>query len=110
MEVLHGLARVDELDSNMSSRMDAAISKGLITCHSMREFDVEGNSPDGAQDLNFWMRNFEDVITELVGDERFVGHQYYRFEVTRNSAGERVLGRKLGRQMEQCHFKLRRIR
>ncbi len=81
-----------ELDTDMSSRMDKAIRDGRLTCHAMREVDDNGDSLDGAQDLNFWMRDFEEVIRELVADERFAGHQHFRFEITRNKAGERVLG------------------
>jgi hypothetical protein len=36
----------------------------------MRESDL-----DGDQDLTFWLRSLEDVLREILGDERMDGHQ-----------------------------------
>ena len=53
----------------------------------MRESDL-----DGDQDLTFWLRSLEDVLREILCDERMDGHQDYRFEMSRNEDGERQLG------------------
>ncbi len=53
----------------------------------MRESDL-----DGDQDLTFWLRALEDVLREILGDERMVGHQEFRFEVSRTEEGELQFG------------------
>ncbi len=50
----------------------------------MRESDLDGN-----QDLTFWLRSLEDVLREILGDERMDGHQEFRFEISRTEDGER---------------------
>ena len=47
---------------------------------------------DGDQDLTFWLRSLEDVLREILGDERMDGHQAFRFEMSRTEDGERQLG------------------
>ena len=36
---------------------------------------------DGDQDLNFWTREMEDVVLEIVEDPVFKGNQTYKFEM-----------------------------
>ncbi len=50
----------------------------------MRDSDL-----DGDQDLTFWLRALEDVLREILGDERMAGHQEFRFEISRTEEGER---------------------
>ncbi len=53
----------------------------------MRESDL-----DGDQDLTFWLRALEDVLREILGDERMACHQEIRFEISRTEEGERQFG------------------
>jgi hypothetical protein len=52
----------------------------------MRESDV-----DGDQDLTFWLRSLEEVLKEVLGDERMSGHQHYSFEMSETDEGLREL-------------------
>ena len=53
----------------------------------MRESDLEGD-----QDLTFWIRSLEEVLREILGDERMAGHQHFSFEMLINEDGEREFG------------------
>jgi hypothetical protein len=53
----------------------------------MRESDL-----DGDQDLTFWLRALEDVLREILGDERMACHQEFRFEISRMEEKERQFG------------------
>ena len=53
----------------------------------MRESDL-----DGDQDLKLWLRSLEDVVREIIGDERMDGHQAFKFEISRTEDGERQFG------------------
>ncbi len=55
--------------------------------HNMRESDL-----DGDQDLTFWLRTLEDVLREILGDERMDSHQDFKFEMPRTEEGERQFG------------------
>ena len=37
-----------------------------------------------------WMLDFEEVVRELMSDERFKGHQKFSFEASLEDDGERV--------------------
>jgi hypothetical protein len=76
-----------DVDTNLSDRMNAAIKDKRLKCHKMTE-----SADDGDQDLDFWLRDLEDVLRELISDERLAGHQHFHFEVTKDSDGERVFG------------------
>ena len=62
-------------------------TQGYFTSHNMRESDV-----DGDQDLSFWLRSLEEVLKEVLGDERMAGHQHFSFEMSETEDGERELG------------------
>ena len=53
----------------------------------MRESDL-----DGDHDLTFWIRSLEEVLKEVLGDDRMAGHQHYSFEMQTNEDGEREFG------------------
>ena len=44
------------------------------------------------QDLNFWTREMEDVVWEIMEDPIFKGNQNYKFEMDLDEAGERLFG------------------
>ncbi len=68
--------------------MAAAIAKGHFTSHNMRESEL-----DGDQDLTLWLRSLEDVLREVLGDERMAGHQHFSFEmIVDEESGEREFG------------------
>ena len=79
--------KVEDVNVDLHKRVAAAISQGKFTSHNMRESDL-----DGDQDLTFWLRSLEDVLREILGDERMDGHQAFRFEMSRTEDGERQLG------------------
>jgi hypothetical protein len=47
---------------------------------------------DGDQDLNFWARELEDVVREIMEDPVFKGSQHYKFETDLDEAGKRLFG------------------
>ena len=47
---------------------------------------------DGDQDLNFWTRQLEDVVREIMEDPVFKGNQNFSFEMDVDKAGERLFG------------------
>ena len=61
------------------------------------------NSRDGDQDLSMWMRDVEEVVREIMRDERFKGHQNFNFEASLQDDGERVYG---ARQTRWSPFRL----
>jgi hypothetical protein len=78
---------VEDVNVDIHKRVAAAIAQGKFTSHNMRESDL-----DGDQDLTFWLRSLEDVLREILGDERMDGHQDFRFEMSRTENGERQFG------------------
>jgi hypothetical protein len=50
----------------------------------MRESDR-----DVEQDHTFWIRSLEEVLREVLGDERMADHQHFTLEMLINEEGER---------------------
>ena len=78
---------VDDINVDLHKRVAAAIAQGYFTSHNMRESDA-----DGDQDLTFWLRSLEEVLKEVLGDERMAGHQHFSFEMSETEDGELELG------------------
>ena len=76
---------VDEIDHNMNDLLMHAVADGMAV-HNMWE---EG---DGEQDVRFFLRKVEDVVRELVADERLEGCQHFAFKEYKNANGDRILG------------------
>ena len=66
-----------DIDTDLHKRVADAIQDGFI-----RRFDMRVNSRDGDQDLSMWMRDVEEVVREIMRDERF--------KATRSSALKQV--------------------
>jgi len=79
--------KVEDVNVDLHKRVAAAIAKGHFTSHNMRESDL-----DGDQDLTLWLRSLEDVLREVLGDDRMAGHQHFSFEMLTNDDGEREFG------------------
>jgi hypothetical protein len=79
--------KVEDVNVDLHKRVAAAIAQGHFTSHNMRESDR-----DGDQDLTFWIRSLEEVLLEVLGDERMAGHQHFTFEMLINEDGEREFG------------------
>jgi hypothetical protein len=79
--------KVDDVNVDLHKRVAAAIANGHFTSHNMRESDL-----DGDQDLTLWLRSLEDVLREVLGDDRMAGHQHFSFEMLTNDDGEREFG------------------
>jgi hypothetical protein len=71
-----------QVDPDLHKRMNKAVEDGSIKCFNMRESNL-----DGDQDLNFWTRDIEDLVREIMGDPIFKGNQNYLDE-----AGKRLYG------------------
>ena len=67
--------------------MNKAVQDGRIMCFDMRE-----GPADGDQDLNFWTRQLEDLVREIMEDPAFKGNQHFSFEMDVDVAGERLFG------------------
>ena len=78
---------VDDVNVDLHKRVAAVIAQGYFTNHNMRESDV-----DGDQDLTFWLRSLEEVLKEVLGDERMSGHQHFSFEMSETDEGLREFG------------------
>ncbi len=76
-----------EVDPDLHKRMEKAVEDGQIRCFNMRE-----GPADGDQDLNFWTRDVEDVVREIMEDPIFKDNQNYKFEMDLDKAGKRVFG------------------
>ncbi len=57
--------KVDDINVDLHKRVAAAVAKGHFTSHDMRESEL-----DGDQDLLFWLSSLEDVLREVLGDDR----------------------------------------
>ncbi len=81
--------KVEDVNVDLHKRVAAAIANGHFTpaSHNMRESDL-----DGDQDLTLWLRSLEDVLREVLGDDRNSGHQQFSFEMQTNDDGEREFG------------------
>lgn len=75
----------DEIDHNMNDLLMHAVADGMAV-HDMWQ---EG---DGEQDVRFFLRKVEDVVRELVADERLEGCQHFAFKEYKNANGDRILG------------------
>ena len=76
-----------EIDTDLHKRVADAIQDGYI-----KRFDMRVNRRDGDQDLSMWMRDVEEVVREIMGDERFKGHQNFSFEECLDDNSQRVYG------------------
>ena len=76
-----------EVDPDLHKRMNKAIEDGRIKSFNMLESNL-----DGDQDLNFWTREMEDIVCEIMGDPIFKGNQNYKFEMDVDEAGKRLHG------------------
>ena len=79
--------RVEDVNVDLHKRVAAAIAQGHFTSHNMRESDQ-----DGDHDLTLWIRSLEEVLKEVLGDDRMAGHQHFSFEMHTNEDGEREFG------------------
>ncbi len=64
---------------DLHKRVAASIARGRFTSHNMLESDL-----DSDQDLTFWILSLEEVLREVLGDDRMAGHQHFSFEMNRN--------------------------
>jgi len=76
-----------QVDPDLHKRMNKAVEDGRIKCFNMRESNL-----DGDQDLNFWTRDIEDLVREIMEDPIFKGNQNYQFEMDLDEAGKRLYG------------------
>jgi hypothetical protein len=53
----------EQVDPDLHKRMNKAVEDGSIKCFNMRESNL-----DGDQDLNFWTREMEDIVREIMED------------------------------------------
>jgi hypothetical protein len=65
-----------QVDPDLHKRMNKAIEDGSIKCFNMRESNL-----DVDQDLNFWTREIEDLVREIMEDPILKGNQNYKFEM-----------------------------
>ncbi len=72
------------INVDVHKRVAAGVAQGHLTSHNIRESDL-----DGDQDLLFWLRSLEDVLREVLGDERMEGRQLFQFEMSVDEDGHR---------------------
>ena len=71
-----------EIGTDLHKRVAAAVKDGFI-----KRFDMRTSSRDGDQDLSMWLRDVEEVVREIMRDERFRGHQHLHFKVSLDHGG-----------------------
>jgi hypothetical protein len=76
-----------DVDPDLHRRMDKAVQDGRIKCFNMRE-----GPADGDQDLNFWAREMDDVVREIMEDPIFKGNQNFKFDMDLDELGNRLFG------------------
>ena len=92
------------VDTDLHKRVADAIKEGFI---KRFDSDMRVNSRDGDQDLSMWMRDVEEVVREIMRDERFKGHQNFTFEACLQDDGQRVFG---GESSAGVSFQIGQIR
>ena len=86
MVLHHPDFNADEVDHDMHERLMRAVEDGDIEVLDLWE---EG---DGLQDNTFVKRKASKVLMELISDERMAGRQHFRFKLSKDAKGNRVLG------------------
>ena len=76
-----------EVDPDLHKRMQKAVQDGRIKCFNLRE-----GPADGDQALDFWTRELEDGVREIMEDPVFKGNQNFSFELDVDAAGQRLFG------------------
>ena len=76
-----------EVDPDLHRRMDKAVQDGRIKCFNMRE-----GPADGDQDLNFWTRELDDIVREIMEDPVFKGNQNFKFDMDLDELSKRLFG------------------
>ena len=74
-----------DVDPDLHKRLEKAVHDGRIKCFNMQE-----GQADGDQDLNFWTRELEDVVREIMEDPVFKGNQNFHFELDLDEACKRL--------------------
>jgi hypothetical protein len=97
--------KVEDVNVDLHKRVAAVIAKGHFTSHNMRESDL-----DGDQDLTLWLRSLEEVLREVLGDDRMAGHQHFCFEMQTNDDGEREFGLNFGASNSAVSFQIAQVR
>jgi hypothetical protein len=76
-----------EVDPDLHMRMKKEVEDGHIKYFNMRESNL-----DGDRDLNFWTRDIEDLVRDIMEDPIIKGNQNYKFEMDLDEAGKRLYG------------------
>ena len=76
-----------DVDPYLHRRMDKAVQDGHIKCFNMRE-----GPADEDQDLNFWTRELDDVVREIMEDPVFKGNQNFKVDMDLDELGKRLFG------------------
>ena len=92
--------KVEDINADLHKRVAAAVALAHFTSHNMRESDL-----DGDQDLVFWLRSLEDVLRELLADERMEGISIS----SSKCLWTRMDTESLGHQMVLSRFRLHRF-
>ncbi len=77
----------EQIDLVLHKRMNKAIEDGRIKC-----FDMQESNRDWDQDLNFWTREIENIVREIMEDPVFKGNQNYSFKIDLDETGKRLFG------------------
>ena len=73
---------IDKVDHNMHARLQRVIDKGDI---DITDFWQQG---DGHQDVKLFCTKVEQVLLELLSDERLDGCQHFAFKEYKNPNGD----------------------
>ena len=73
-----------DVEPDMHARLMKAVADGDVEIHDMWK------PGDGSQTLQFFKRNVENVLRELLADIRLAGNQHFEYKEYRNAAGERI--------------------
>ncbi len=86
-----------EIDPDLHKQMEKAVLDGRIKCFNMRE-----GPADGDQDLDFWTREMEDVVLEIMEDpiSKAIRSTHLRWTWMRLA-----IGCLAARQMQEWHFR-----
>ena len=76
-----------EINTDLHKRVADAIQDGFIMCFDLC---MKGRVRD--QELSMWKCNVEEVVREIMRDERFKGHHNFSFEASLQYNSERVYG------------------
>jgi hypothetical protein len=90
--------QVEDVNVDLHKHVAAVIARGRFASHNMRESDL-----DGDQDLTFWSRSLEEVLREVLGDDRMAGRPHFSLKMMINEDSDREFSPSISAFLSKLH-------